>query len=234
MPRDGQPPLLSFIFTLFRSSELGRKYGGRREAGVCGRATDVSTDRAGWGDGRDGMRWEINKTVTYLPLPGAGLHALSAVSSVFLSPLSFRADCVFTSRPHLSLSSTAVPKSVRGIRSSWNEALNISIWHHSRLRESVDVTWWFASARTHTRAFLPGYALSSLFSRLSYPTFCSILSIRQKRRGSKARTRAQRERKSGDGKREKQEETEEERRRRRERWAMARRGVPVIQRGAGR
>lgn len=103
MPRDGQPPLLSFIFTLFRSSELGRRYGGRREAGVCGRATDVSTDRAGWGDGRNGMRWEINITVTYLPLPGAGLHALSAVSSVFLSPLSFRADCVHFAAPSVSL-----------------------------------------------------------------------------------------------------------------------------------
>ena len=47
-------------------------------------------DRAGWfgggGYSRDGMRWEINKTVTYLPFPGAGLHALSAVSSIFLSP----------------------------------------------------------------------------------------------------------------------------------------------------
>ena len=172
-----------------------------RQACVDARLTCRRIERVGEmvATGWDG---KLIKLSLICPSPGQGYtRYLPSLLSSFRPYLSV--PIVFTSRPHLSLSSTVVPKSVRGIRSSWNEALNISIWHHSRLRESVDVTWSFASARTHTRAFLPGYALSSLFSRLSYPTFCPILSIRQKRRGSKARTRAQRERKSGDGKREK-------------------------------
>lgn len=69
--RDGRPPLSSFISTLFR---FRKNRDGRRNA--CGLTFLVSR-----GLGR--MRWEINKTVTYLPFPEAGLHNLSSLPSLF-------------------------------------------------------------------------------------------------------------------------------------------------------
>lgn len=45
------------------------------------------------------MRWEINKTVTYLPFPEAGLHNLSSLPSLF-SLYSFRLFPIFLSLFH--------------------------------------------------------------------------------------------------------------------------------------
>lgn len=49
-------------------------------------------DRLGLGGSRRAKRWEINKTVTYLPFHGAGVHALSAHASILFPSLSFQTD----------------------------------------------------------------------------------------------------------------------------------------------
>lgn len=129
--RHGKPPLLSFIFTLSRPQrardrdtrgaremERERKPRGRR---VWTRASDVtraSGSRGIRGPGGWMRRWEINKTVTYLPFPEAGLHAVSLPdSSVFFPPpwlafLSFRVPVV----PFAGVPPVSLPPSGRCVR----------------------------------------------------------------------------------------------------------------------